>query len=243
MENATLKPRPPRKRRAVRWKYGAESDYKLLVFTGERWLPPLYSHDVPHKAIAKGTRAELSAWQKIERLQQLFAKGGTRGNSFLPQAMAFAAIVPNFRKISEAVQLWSPASGWRAVQKREATRAVRSGWRLWLAGNPNKTFTADPESEEFRQYAADLPVLRPDLTARFADPESGELPFDFLLAAFLGETARRLHATRPYQRGYLYHGGASAPALRVDLATGRLCGIGQGGGWISPDFFFMSTPE
>ena len=233
--------RPPRKRRKTRWKYGAESDFKLLVFTGERWLPPLYSHDVPNKAIAKGSRREYSAAQKIERLQQLFSGGGTRGNAFNPVAVSFAVILPNFGKMSEAVARWSPHSGWQNAEGKPTSPASlmgKSAWRLWLAGEPNHTFSADLQSGEFRQFAAGFPQNRPDLADRFADPESGELPQTFLLAAYLGEVARRLHANRKFSRAYIYHGTSPQPLLRVDLASGRLCSIGQGGGWVSPEMFF-----
>jgi hypothetical protein len=238
MQTATATRRPPRKRRKTRWHYGAESDFKMLVFAGDRWLPPFYSHDVPNKAIAKGTRAEFSAAQKIERLQQLFAKGGTRGNAFNPLAITFAVILPNFGKMADAVARWSPHSGWQATQRKAPSPLPPSEWRLWLAGEPNYTFTADPKCGEFRQFAAEFAVNKPDLVARFADPESGELPQAFLIAAYLGEIGRRLQVNQKYARAYIYHGAATKPVLRVDLASGRLCGIGQGGGWVSPEFFF-----
>jgi hypothetical protein len=47
-----------------------------------------------------------------------------------------------------------------------------------------------------------------------------------------------LQAKQKYARAYIYHGESTQPVLRVDLASGRLCGIGQGGGWVSPEFFF-----
>ncbi len=58
-----------RSRRRIRWQYGKQSQFKLLVFSGSKWLPPFYSHDVPNKSIARGTRAEYTEAQKIERLQ------------------------------------------------------------------------------------------------------------------------------------------------------------------------------
>ena len=238
MQNATATRRPPRKCRKTRWIYGRESSFKLLVFTGERWLQPLYSHDVPNKAIVRGTRAEFSQAQKIERLQQLFAKGGTRGNAFNPMAVEFAVILPNFGKMSDAVARWTPQSGWQTVQPKVPSTSSAPAWRLWLAGKPNHTFGADLKSGEFRQFAADFPLQRPDLVARFADPESGELPQTFLIAAYLGEVARRLQANQKYSRAYIYRGAVPQPVLRVDLASGRICGIGQGGGWVSPEFFF-----
>ena len=245
MQPSTATHRPPRKRRKTRWKYGAESDFKMLVFTGSGWLPPFYSHDVPNKAIAKGSRREFSAAQKIERLQRLLAKGGTRGNAFNPVAVTFAVILPNFGKMAEAVSKWTPESSWQAAQKKAPSPTPASerpnskaAWRLWLAGNPNHSFTADPKSGEFQQFAAELPTKRPDLALRYADPASGELSQNFLIAAFLGEIAKRLHAGQKYARAYIYHGTSSQPALRVDLSTGRLCGIGQGGAWVSPEFFF-----
>ena len=238
MQTATATRRPPRKRRKTRWHYGQESEFKMLVFAGDRWLAPLYSHDVPNKAIARGTRAEYSAAQKIERLQQLFTKGGTRGNAFSPLAVTFAVILPNFGKMTDAVSRWSPHSGWQAAQRKTPSPLPKCEWRLWLAGSPNYTFRADPQCGEFQQFAANFAASKPDLVARFADPESGELPHSFLVAAFLGEVARRLQAKQKYARAYIYHGESTQPVLRVDLASGRLCGIGQGGGWVSPEFFF-----
>jgi hypothetical protein len=238
MQTTTATRRPPRKRRKTRWVYGRESSFKLLVFSSGNWLQPLYSHDVPNKAIAKGTRAEFSDAQKIERLQQLFAKGGTRGNSFNPTAVEFAAILPNFGKMSDAVARWSPHSGWQTVQPKAPSISTAPNWRLWLAGEPNHTFGLDLKSGEFQQFAADFPAKRPDLVARFADLQSGELPQAFLIAAYLGEVARRLQGGQKYSRAYIYRGESTQPVLRVDLASGRLCGIGQGGGWVSPEFFF-----
>lgn len=238
MQETTTTHRPPHKRRKTRWKYGVESEFKMLVFIGGRWLAPLYSHDVPNKAIAKGTRAEFSQVQKIERLQQLFAKGGTRGNAFNPMAVEFAAILPNFGKISDAVARWSPHSGWLAAQRKTPSPLPKSEWRLWLAGSPNYTFQADPKCDEFRQFATDFAANKSDLVTRYADPQSGELPHSFLVAAYLGEVARRMQAKQKYARAYIYHGESTQPVLRVDLASGRLCGIGQGGGWVSPEFFF-----
>lgn len=237
MHTTTPTRRPPRKRRKTRWIYGPESAFKLLVFSGGHWLPPLYSHDVPNKALARGTRAEYSDAQKIERLQRLFAAGGTRGNAFRPDAVEFAVILPNYGKMSDAVSRWSPHSGWQAAQPKAATPLPKCAWRLWLAGSPNYTFRADPECREFRQFAADFAANKPDLVARFADPQSGELPHAFLIAAYLGEVAHRLQARQQYARAYIYRGESPQPVLRVDLASGRICGIGQGGGWVSPAFF------
>jgi len=238
MLTATATRRPPRKRRKTRWHYGTESEFKMLVFSDDRWLAPLYSHDVPNKAIARGTRAEFSQVQKIERLQQLFAKGGTRGNAFNPLAVTFAVILPNFGKMTDAVSRWSPHSGWQAAQRKAPSPLPKCAWRLWLAGSPNYTFRADPQCGEFQQFAADFAASKPDLVARFADPQSGELPHSFLVAAYLGEVAKRLQAKQKYARAYIYHGESNQPVLRIDLASGRLCGIGQGGGWVSPEFFF-----
>ncbi len=229
--------RPPRKRRPIRWKYGTESSFKLLVFDGHRWLPPLYSHDVPNKGISKGTRAEFSDDQKIARLQNLFSRGGTRGNHFDSGHMTYAVIIPNFGKIKDAVAFWMPQSGWQPVQKATAP-VLNRDWRLWMAGSKPLTFVANTECDEFRQYAANLPTDKPHLAVRYADPESGELPQSFLITAYLGEIATRLQAGQKYTRAYIYHGTAPDPVLRVDLASGRLCGIRQGGGWVSPEFFF-----
>lgn len=230
--------RPPRKRRQIRWKYGTESSFKLLVFDGHCWLPPLYSHDVPNKGISKGTRAEFSDTKKIERLQNLFSRGGTRGNHFDSGKMTYAVIIPNFGKLKDAVTFWMPQSAWRPVQKTTAPPTLNRDWRLWMAGSKHLTFVANTECDEFQQYAANLPTNKPHLVVRYADPESGELPQSFLIAAYLGEIATRLQAGQKYTRAYIYHGTSTQPALRVDLASGRLCGIGQGGGWVSPEFFF-----
>jgi hypothetical protein len=238
-EPATTR-RPPLKPRKTRWKYGNESDFKLLMFDGKSWRMPLYSHDVPNKAISKGGSREFNSAKKIERLQRLFDRGGTRGNSFEPAGISFAVIVPNFGKISDAIARWTPASGWLAANPSQAHKKSSSDWRLWLAGSgiPSKTFTAKTESDEFRQFALSFAQNKSHLIARFADPESAELPESFLIAAYLGEVAKRLHAGKKYQRAYIFHSQSADPLLRVDLNTGRLCGIGQGGGWVSPDLFF-----
>jgi len=230
--------RPPRKNRPIRWEYGKESSFKLLLFNGHCWLPPLYSHDVPNKSIAKGTRAEFSDTKKIERLQQLFLRGGTRGNNFDSAQMDYAVIIPNFGKLKDAVAFWTPQSGWQPVQKATAPPTLNRDWRLWMAGSKPLTFVANTECDEFRQYAASLPANKPHLVVRYADPESGELPQIFLIAAYLGEIALRLQAGQKYTRAYIYYGASTQPVLRVDLASGRICGIGQGGGWVSPEFFF-----
>lgn len=231
--------RPPTKPRKTRWKYGAESSFKLLVFDGRRWLPPLYSHDVPNKGIAKGTRAEFSDAKKIERLQALFARGGTRGNAFAPELMTYAAIVPNFGRLTEAVVFWLPQSGWMPVTKKVTPQILNRGWRLWLAGEESMTYVANTEGDEFKQFAANLPAEKPHLAERYADPESGELPLGFLISAYLGDVATRLKAGgKRFTRAYIYRGQSSDPFLRVDLASGRLCGIKQGGAWVSPDVFF-----
>lgn len=231
--------RPPTRKRKTRWKYGVESAFKLLVFDGRRWLPPLYSHDVPNKGIAKGSRAEFSDAKKIERLQMLFARGGTRGNQFTAELVTYAAIVPNFGRLTEAVAFWLPQSGWRAVTKKTTPQAQNRDWRLWMGGEQSMTFVANTESDEFRQFAANLPVEKPHLAERYADPESGELPYGFLISAYLGEVATRLKAGgKKFTRAYIYQGQSPDPFLRVDLASGRLCGIKQGGAWVSPDIFF-----
>lgn len=231
--------RPPTKTRKTRWKYGAESSFKLLVFDGCRWHPPLYSHDVPNKGIAKGTRAEFSDVKKIERLQALFVRGGTRGNQFSPEHMTYAAIIPNYGKLTEAVAFWLPASGWKPVLTKTTPQTQNRDWRLWMAGNKPMTYVVNTESDEFRQYAANLPVEKPHLAERYADPESGELPLGFLISAYLGDIAVRLNAgDKKYTRAYIYHGQSPDPFLRVDLASGRLCGINKGGAWVSPDIFF-----
>ncbi len=238
MQTAETTRRPPRKRRKTRWKYGQESDFKLLVFTGNSWLQPLYSHDVPNKAIAKGSRAEFSELEKIERLKKLFAKGGTRGNSFNPMSMEYAVVLPNFGKISEAIEYWTPASGWRAVQKSQNNTTLSRDWRLWMAGTQSQTFIPDIKSDEFQQYALNLPANRPDLMTRYADPESGELPQSLLICLYLGQVAKRKQAGGKISRAYIYYNSDTSPVLRIDLSTGRLCGIGQGSGWVSPEFFF-----
>jgi hypothetical protein len=107
-----------------------------------------------------------------------------------------------------------------------------------MAGSKPYTFVANHQCGEFRQFAANFAAGKPDLVARYADPESGELPHSFPDRGLLRRSRPRLQAKQKYTRAYIYHGESTQPVLRVDLASGRLCGIGQGGGWVSPEFFF-----
>ncbi len=152
--------------------------------------------------------------------------------------MTWAVIVPNYGKIADAVALWSPNVGWQPVQRQQTENKPTPGWRLWMAGEPNFNFAADPQCGAFGHFAEELTKSRPDLMARFADPASGEVPQSFFITAWLAGVARQVNTEKRYRCAYLYHGKSEQPVLRVDLGSGRLCGIGQGGAWVSPQFFF-----
>lgn len=224
--------------RPVRWHYGKESDYYLLVKDcAGHWLKPLYSHDVANKSLRKGGRGTLPDTEKIARLKALFARGGTRGVAFQPEIVTTALIIPNGKSAKEAIEVWTPEKHWYVRESRRASMPETAEWKLWMNTRP-KAFivTVHRQQPDFQQFSGLLPEKRPDLCERYTDPDTGELSMDFVMALYLGAIARSRKDEA--DRAYLYRAGTNTPALRIDLASGRVCGIGQGAGWIDPAFFF-----
>ena len=66
--------------KSIKWQHGKDSAFKLCVYAVDRWLS-FHSLDVKDKYRAKSEPGnEYNDLHKISGLQDLFEKGGSRGN-------------------------------------------------------------------------------------------------------------------------------------------------------------------
>lgn len=230
------------KMRTPKWVYGQESAYFLTAFRGGQGLGLHFSHDVRNKfSPINFAGNERSDAAKIQSLKTLFQKGGSRRIPMSPQTADVAYIVKNrqqggkwtFEDIQEA---WNASEGWHLPRKKAAK--APAAFKLWmkpLTAPKAKTITINPTDPDFQAYCNSLPAVKPHLCERYADPATGEIDPNFLMCAYLGQQA---YLNRDgYNIGYIYGPNSKTPLLRVDIHTGIVCGIGEGGGWVKPEFF------
>lgn len=230
------------KMRSPKWIYGQESAYFLTAMRGGQGLGFHYSHDVKNKfRPINGKGNERSDAAKIQALQGLFQKGGTRRIPMSPQTADVAYIVKNRQQggkwtFEDIVLAWNASEGWHQPRKKAAK--APAAFKLWmkpLTAAKAKTISVHPSSPDFQAYCGTFAAAKPHLCERYADAETGEIDPNFLLCSYLGLQAALNRDG--YNIGYIYGPKNNTPLLRVDLQTGIVCGIGEGGGWVSPAFF------
>jgi len=226
-----------------KWHYGKDSELLLVVRIDGKYLKNIASLDVSSKyRKAVGSNAYPTA-RKIEMLKKLFSAGGTRGNSFNPAAVEFAAICPNqngtgMADIRQAMEVWTPSGGWQAYTQPEPPQKPATQWRVWLAGTPNITIAFDDKMKAAHAgFCSRFLQNKMDIVARYADAESGELPEGFLIACHLAQEAMARSASGTYSRCYIYASSKTDAVCRVDLGTGRLMSFNGGSGWANPAIF------
>lgn len=226
----------------TKWYYGKESELLLVVQVAGKFLKNIASLDVSSKYRRATGSNTYSTAHKIEMLKKLFEKGGTRGISFIPAAVEFAAICPNpagtgMADLRQALEVWKPGSGWQANRKLELPEP-RTTWRAWMAGSPrNVTITFDKVQAVHSEFCSRFLANKMDIASRYADGDSGELPAGFLIACHLAQEALAIAASGTYSRCYIYNSGKSEAICRVDLGTGRLMAFNGGSGWANPTIF------
>ncbi len=204
-----------RKKRVKKWIYGKESDFKLVVKNPDGWVT-FYSHDTTSKFKAKGGSADRTETEKIQKLQELLEKGGTRGQRIDPE---FAAIIPADGKVKDAVSIYRPGKGWLPAEWREYVK--NADYKLWLAADPakkvnNATITF-AEGPDFKTFCDKL--LNPALLEKYVD-QDGMVPKAVFICLYLSYVARKQGESGNYCRAYIYRSGNDTPFLRVNLRTG-----------------------
>lgn len=252
METQTTKTTKPRNKwrsktgpkPVPKWTYGKDSELLLVVQVAGKFLKNIASLDVRSKyRSATGSNA-YSTPRKIQLLKELFAEGGTRGNSFNPAAVEFAAICPNqngsgMADTRQALEVWSPGGGWKPYTRPEPKQPTTQ-WRVWMAGSPHNITIAfdDRMKAEHAGFCGQFMAGKMDIVSRYVDPDTGELPAAFLIACHLAqEAASRAAVAGTYSRCYIYASSKTDAVCRVDLGTGRLMAFNAGNGWANPGIF------
>lgn len=232
---AARRKRFPRKKRPVLFQYAKDSAFYAKACFGGIWSESIWSQDVPNNYIARGTNREFSDSEKVKRLKARLESG--KNIPFNLFACDVAYIAAKHDGYEKAVCYFRPGQGWYESPafspKKAALPAGLSPWKLWMAGAPSFQLQGRYDDPDFRHFADSLPIARPDLAERFCDTDTGEIPADFLMAAWLGQVAKsraNLHG-----KAYLYRSGTIT--LRVDLSTGALCPLMGGSAWVKPAFF------
>lgn len=222
----------PRKKRLVLFHYAADSAYYAKACFGGIWSESIWSQDVPNNYIARGDRREFSDSEKIQRLQKRLESGKNIPFNLFACDVAYIAL--KHEGFSKAVCYYRPGIGWHERPAFQANKrplpAGQSPWKLWM---PGFTLIGNFSDPDFMVFANHLPETRPDLLDRFADPDTGEISPDFLMAAWLGQVAKGRSVLTA--RAYLYKSGEMS--LRIDLGTGALCALKGGSAWVSKEFF------
>lgn len=223
-----------RKKRVKKWKYGAESDFALVVKNPDGWVT-FYSHDTTSKYKAKGGSADRTEAEKIQKLQLLLEKGGTRGQRIDPE---FAAIIPNGGKIKDAVSIYRPGKGWFPAEWRDYVKNAE--FKIWLAANPAKKISnvtiIFSESPDFEAFCNKMINICPHILERYVD-QDGEVPKSVLICLYLSYTARKQGESGNYCRAYIYRSGTDTPFLRVNLRTGVMSEQGTSA-WAPASLFY-----
>ena len=224
--------RYPRKKRPILFQYAKDSAFYTKACFGGVWSESIWSQDVPNNYVSRGTRREYSDQEKIIRLQKRLESG--KNIPFNLFACDVAYIARKHDGFREAVCYFRPGIGWYekpAFQpNKPVIQAGQSAWKLWMPGFQKFGNWNDPD---FRFFADNFPGFKPDLVERFADPETGTISPDFIMAVWLGQIARSRSALS--SRAYLYYAGKMA--LRIDLATGALCCLMGGSAWVGRAYF------
>lgn len=222
----------PRKKRPVLFHYAVDSAFYAKACFGGIWSESIWSQDVPNNYVARGSRREFSNSEKILRLQKRLESG--KNIPFNIFACDVAYIAAKHDGYAKAVCYFRPGVGWYERPTFQANKrplpAGQSPWKLWM---PGFVLIGNFSAPDFLEFANHLPDARPDLLDRFADPDTGEISTDFLMAAWLGQVAKSRSSV--VNRAYLYKSGQMS--LRVDLGTGALCPLKGGSAWVDREFF------
>lgn len=237
------------KKQPPQWRYGAESDFSLVIRANGIWLT-FYSLDVKDKTRPKLAHGnEYSAIQKIEGLQALFEKGGTEGSGRHPGqhfnrlAVDVAYILRKGEKVGDKTCLfkWSAQRQWHRpnCEKKPESRenAAKKGceWRLrTVSGGIFKYHSLDWDAPEFEHFCDNFPEQYPRLVDRFSD-EHGEISRHALMCCYLAAKAAATNAP-DVERAYIDRDGNQT--FRVDRGRSwAICHIAEGGRWVDRRFF------
>ena len=232
---AARRKRFPRKKRPVLFHYAKDSAYYAKACFSGNWSESIWSQDTPNNYIPRSNSREYSDAEKVLNLQKRLESG--KNIPFNLFACDVAYIAAKHDGYEKAVCYFRPGQGWYEsaafTPKKAALPAGQSPWKLWMAGSPAFQLPGRYDDPDFRHFADNLPNTRPDLAERFCDPDTGEIPPDFLMAAWLGQVAKSRALLHP--KAFLYRSGVMS--LRVDLSCGALCPLKGGSAWVNRMFF------
>lgn len=247
-------------KRTIKWQHGQESDFKLCVYAGDRWLS-FHSLDVRDKyKIKSDSGNEYNDLHKINGLQALFDKGGSvskgkyLGQSFNLLAVKVAYIVRNDGTKpcdANALLKWTPERQWHRTSQRmdtpqqpisrpkPAPNAINQGithspWRLNMRlADKWEQFSVTWDNPLFTAFCDKFADKYARIIERFTE-DTGEINRNFLMCAFLAEKAVALIDIA--DKAYIDHNRTRL--LRIDRGyPWRICPVSQGGAWAKKEFF------
>lgn len=239
--------------------YG-EGDFDLLV------KRPGASWERNTSFPTRGTRSRKprSNQDQIDGLVKLFLAGGIKrgkheDRSYNPHAVGAgqAAIVPRgAQNFKDALLVWNGSAfeekrQTRPVAAAKTTQAGPTSWTCWIcfteaaqkarvsAGQkPNQTIVPDFSSEHYRDWYSRFLAGGVQEYERFLDPETAELPMDYLAVRYLKFVATKLlHGSLQTASKVYFYRGTPQPLLRLDLDSWLVLTIGNPGEVLTPDFF------